>query len=170
MQTSSTASKIQANLQDLFKASLSPGDSYIRFQLTPEKTALLSMEHVQESLVVNVEKITTLPSMPEFVIGIMNSRDRVFCVFDLAQLLGLSSPLGSSRKYQVIVLQTNDEQPVYIGFAVSTIQGISRILADEIQSSTDNFELAPYICGEVKKEVTLPIVAFDRILKAIANF
>ena len=170
MQTSSTASKIQANLQDLFKASLSPGDSYIRFQLTPEKTALLSMEHVQESLVVNVEKITTLPSMPEFVIGIMNSRDRVFCVFDLAQLLGLSSPLGSSRKYQVIVLQTNDEQPVYIGFAVSTIQGISRILADEIQSSTDNFELAPYICGEVKKEVTLPIVAFDRILKAIDNF
>ncbi|MGF1541456.1 MAG: chemotaxis protein CheW, partial [Pleurocapsa sp.] len=88
---SSAASRIQANLQELFQANLAPGDAYIRFQLTSDMTALISMEQVQESLVIEAEKITPLPCMPESIIGIMNSRDRVFCVFDLAQLLSLNS-------------------------------------------------------------------------------
>ena len=170
MQTSSAASRIQANLQDLFKANLSPGESHIRFQLTSEITALLSMEQVQESLVVNADKITALPTMPESVIGVMSSRNRVFCVFDLAQLLDLPSPLGSPRTYQVVVLQTTGESPIYIGFAVARLQGIVRISENKIQSATKNSELTSYIYGEaIVEEVAFPILAINRILKVVAQ-
>ncbi len=172
MATSSAASRIQANLQDLFKANLAPGNAYIRFQLTSDMTALLSMEQVQESLVVGAEKITPLPSMPESVIGIMSSRERVFCVFDLAQLLTLPRNLIDPRQYQIIVLQTIGESPIYLGLAVTNIQGIMRLPTEKIQPSIDAFSanIAPYIYGAVQEEETMiPVLEFDRIAKALTT-
>ena len=172
MATSSAASRIQANLQELFQAKLSPGDAYIRFQLTSKMTALLSMEQVQGSLVVEADKITPLPNMPESVIGIMNSRDRVFCVFDLAQLLSLPSSLITPRQYQIIVLQTVDEQPIYIGLAVTRLQGIVRLPTEQINSSLDAFpaNIASYLCGAVSEEkTTIPVLEFNQISKALTT-
>ena len=172
MTTSSPASRIQANLQELFQADLAPGDAYIRFQLTSDMTALLSMEQVQESLVVETEKITPLPSMPESVIGIMSSRDRVFCLFDLAQLLTLPSSLIAPRQYQIIVLQTNSEQPIYIGLAVTCLQGIVRLTTEQIQSSLAAFpsKIVPYLCGAVQEEETMiPVLEFNHISKALTT-
>lgn len=168
----SAASRIQANLQDLFKAKLAPGDAYIRFQLTTEMTAFLSMEQVQESLVVDTEKITPLPSMPESVIGMMSSRNRVFCVFDLARVLALPSTLIAPRQYQIIVLQTTDEQPLYLGFAVSRLQGMVRLPAAKIQSSLTAFSssLAFYLDGAVlEAETTIPVLDFNSILQSLTT-
>ena len=150
MVTSSAASRIQAKLQELFKANLAPGYAYIRFQLTSDMTALLSMEQVQESLLVEAEKITPLSDMPESVIGIMNSRDRVFCVFDLAQLLTLPSRLISLRQYQIIVLEVSEiissEQSLYLGLAVDRLQGISRLTSEKFQLPQDlPARLTPYV-------------------------
>lgn len=173
MVISSAASRIQANLQDLFKANLAPGDSYIQFQLTSDMTALLSMKQVQESLVVEAEKITPLPNMPEFVVGIMGSRDRVFCLFDLALLLTLPSQLIAPRQYQIIVLQTTSEQPIYIGLAVTRLQGIVRLTTEQIQSSLAAFpaNLAPYLCGAVQEEETIiPVLDFNLILETVTAF
>ena len=173
MTSSSAASRIQANLQELFKANLAPGDAYIRFQLTSDMTALLSMEQVQESLVVEAEKITPLPSMPESFIGMMSSRDRVFCVFDLAQLLTLPSRLIAPRQYQIIVLQTTCKQPpIYVGLAVTRLQGIVRLPTEHIQLPLDAFpsNLSPYVWGAVKEEETMiPLLDFDRISKALTT-
>ncbi len=172
MEVSSPASRIQANLQELFKAKLAPGDAYIRFQLTSDITALLSMEQVQESLVVEAEKITPLPGMPESVIGIMNSRDRVFCVFDLAQLLRLPSPFIAPRQYQIIVLQTTSEQPIYVGLSVTRLQGIVRLPTEKIKSSLDAFpvHIAPYLCGAVQEEETMiPVLDFNSISEALTQ-
>ena len=167
----SAASRIQANLQDLFKAQLAPGNAYIRFQLTTDMTAFLSMDRVQESLVVDTEKITPLPSMPESVIGMMSSRNRVFCVFDLAQVLALPSTLISPRQYQVIVLQTTDEQ-LYVGFAVNRLQGMVRLPAAKIQSSLDGFSssLAFYLDGAVlEAEMAIPVLDFNSILQSLTT-
>lgn len=138
MQTSNAAERVQANLQELFKASLEPGDPYIKFQLTSETTALMSMAWVEESKIITAETITPVPSMPLSVIGIINSRDRVFCVYDLAQLLNLSSSLINLHKYQILVLEVsqilNLDQILYLGLAVQQLQGIIRISHDKIQS------------------------------------
>ena len=171
MSASSPAARIQANLQELFQGNSASGNPYIKFQLTSEITALLSMEQVEETSIVNAALITPLPSMPPSVIGIMNSRDRVFCVFDLARLLTLPTKLAAPRQYQIIVLQTKGQNPIQLAFAVNNVQGIMRLAAEQIQPSTDSIpaNITPYISGVVTAENTAtPVLEFDRIMETIS--
>ena len=169
MTSSSPASRIQANLQELFQKNSVSGNPYIKFQLTPEVTALLSMERVQETLIIEAGQITPLPSMAQSVIGIMNSRDRVFCVFDLAQLLTLPHSSFAPRQYQVIVLQTTGEIPIHIGLVVENIQGIMRLRSEQISSSLNNLnsDISSYVSGTVTIETTFPVLDFDRVLATL---
>lgn len=171
MSASSPAARIQTNLQELFQGKSASGTPHIKLQLTSQVVALLSMERVQETLIVGAGQVTLLPSMPPSVIGIMNSRDRVFCVFDLAQLLGLPVRLATPRQYQVIVLQTTGSTPMQIGLTVNNLQGIVRLTAEQIQAASDAVpaNIKPYTFGEISTEQgTIPILAFERIIDAIA--
>lgn len=178
MTKSSPASRVQANLQDLFKENITPGDAYIQFQLTSDMTALFPMEKVQESLVVEADKITPLPSMPESVIGIMSSRDRVFCVFDLAQLLTLSSRLISPRQYQIIVLEVSelvsaDCQKLHLGMAVKRLQGITRLTSEQINSDLNSLpnSLTSYLQGCVVQEnQTTPIFNLSKLIQSLTQY
>ena len=165
MQKESAASRIQANIQELFKGKLAPGEAYIKFQLTAKAavgqadagsatpaakiTALLSMKQVQESLIVKADRITALPGMSESIIGIMNSRDRVFCVYDLPHLLNLPTSLIALQKYQIVVLEISQPQSgekLQIGLAVEQIGGITRLAKDSFQPPTDvPASLQPYV-------------------------
>ena len=170
MSASSPAARIQVNLQELFQGKSASGTPHIKFQLTSEIVALLSMELVQETLIVEVGQITLLPSMPTSALGIMNSRDRVFCVFDLAQLLSLPSSLVNPRQYQIIVLQTTDQNPIQLALAVRGLQGIMRLTTEQIQSPIDNVpsNIAPYVSGLVTAENTAtPVLQFERILQTL---
>jgi positive phototaxis protein PixI len=161
MSTPNSLSRLEQLLPQLFEASLPEGDPYLRFQLTADLIVSISMKQVQESLLVEVGNITPLPNMSASVIGMMSSRDRVFCVVDLAQLLLLPSTLASARKYHIIVVKVTDTtlvddridspQETYLGFAVNYIQGITRITSEKIQPPRDNFPicLTDYICGAV---------------------
>lgn len=177
MTPSSPAAKIQANLKDLFKANLAPGEPYIQFQLTTEMSALLSMEQVQESLVVEAEYITPLPNMPKSVIGIMNVRDRVFCVFDLAQILSLPCRSISPQQYQIIVVEVSkaiasEQEILYLGLAIEKLQGMTRVTSEQINSNTDYFSssLASYLQGYVTKESKpIPILSLEKIAQATAR-
>lgn len=172
MTTSSAASRVQASVQDLFKAKLTPGNTYIRFQLTSDFTVLLPMEWVQYSLIVEAEQITPLPMMPDPVIGIMGHRDRVFCVFDLAKLLSLDSELIAPRKYQIIVLQIITEKPIYIGFAITQLQGIMRLTYGQIQSPLNTFpdQIVPFLCGGMKEnEKIIPVLELNWILETLIS-
>lgn len=172
MSASSSAARIQANLQELFQGKSASGTPHIKFQLTSQVVALLSMERVQETLIVEAGQITLLSSMPPSVIGIMNSRDRVFCVFDLAQLLGFPVGLATPRQYQVIVLQTTGSTPIQIGFTVNNLQGIVRLREEQIRAASDAVpaKIKPYTFGEVSTEQgTIPILAFERILEILTT-
>lgn len=172
MLNQSAVSRVQTNLDELFKGNLASGDAYIKIQLTPEIIALFPMTQVQESLIIDSEQITALPGMPESTIGMMSSRDRVFCIFDLAQLLNLPSWSISPRQYQIVVLQTIEEPSIYVGFAVTQLQGIIRLENKEISSSLENIfaDLAHFILGTTKQEDTvLPILDFQHILNTLSN-
>ncbi len=172
METFSAAAKVQANLKELFQSKLAPGDAYVKFQLSSGITALLSMRQVKESLIVEASQITPLPNMPEFTIGIINSRDRVFCIFDLALLLKLSSELIAPRQHQIIVFQTVAEPKIYVGLTVTQLQGIIRISKEQIQLPNNSIdeELMPYISGVIKQqETTVPILNFENILQALIS-
>ncbi|MEO0013779.1 MAG: hypothetical protein RLZZ535_2168 [Cyanobacteriota bacterium] len=170
MSTSSPASRIQANLQELFEGKITSGDAYIKFKLTSEITALLSMNQVKESLIVEAAKITPLPSMPKHTIGMINSRDRVFCIFDLAQLLNLPTVLITPSQYQIIVLQTTGESSIPVGFAVMGLQGIIRLTSQQILSANSdvvNSSLASFVSGVVQQETTMMVLELANILQAL---
>lgn len=166
MSTSTSLARLQQLLPQLFQADLPEGKAYLRFQLTADIAAAISMERVQASLLIPGDRVTPLPNLPEAVIGIINTRDRFFCVFDLAQLLMLPSALISAREYHTIVLRVNvDNLPasfgsgnnstlseagdLFMGIAVDRIQGIVRLNADKLRSPELDFpdRLSPYISG-----------------------
>lgn len=170
MSTSSPASRIQANLQELFEGKIASGDAYIKFKLTSKITALLSMNQVQESLIVEASKITPLPSMPKSTIGMINSRDRVFCIFDLAQLLNLPTVLITPNQYQIIVLQTTGESSILVGLAVMGLQGIIRLTSKQISSANSdvvNSSVAPFVSGVVQQETTMMVLELANIVQAL---
>ncbi|MGK7893288.1 MAG: chemotaxis protein CheW [Xenococcus sp. (in: cyanobacteria)] len=163
MSTSTPASKVQEILPQLFKASLTPGKPYIQFQLTEQITALIPLEQVHESIIVEASEISLLPSMHESVMGIMSSRNHVFCVIDLAQLLLLESALISSRQYQIIVVKVSPNNRLpdtsvkggsLLGIAVNNLQGITRLTEEEFCSPQGDFppSLNPYLRGAVVAE------------------
>ncbi|MGK7958212.1 MAG: chemotaxis protein CheW, partial [Crocosphaera sp.] len=139
----SSLSRLQELLPQLFETPNVQGEPYLRCQLTPKINGLVSMEFVQESLLVPGEQITFIPNMPSFVMGLMTSRDRVFFVIDLPHLMGLSSPCPLLQTYQIIVLRissfisetTNPDQELLLGFVVPRIQGVIRVMSKQIVPS-----------------------------------
>ena len=172
MSTSTPAAKLQQILPELFQAKRTSGEPYLRFQLTSEITALVSMKNVQESLLVAAEKITPLPNMPESFIGIVKSRNHVFSIIDLAQMLKLSSTPLSTRQYHTIVLQTwsaLSQQTSLIGMAVNRIQGITRFTEEQLASPLEDFpaSLTPYLHGCVDEgEKRILVLSAEEIATA----
>lgn len=180
MTANTTLARLQQLLPQLFQPVEVSGDLYLRFQLTPEIPALLSMERVQEALLVPTSAISALPNMPDFTIGIMNARDRIFCVVDLGQLLGLPSLPTNIQDYQVVVINllapgtetsatTGMSEGKYLGLAVRRVRGVARFESGTLQPPADKeFPecLTPYQMGCL-------IEADDQILvldtAAIAN-
>lgn len=172
----SSLSRLQELLPELFQTTNLPGKLYLRCQITSEITSLIPMEYVQESLLVPREKITPIPEMSSFFMGLMNSQDRVFFALDLSQLLGFSPLSIYLRDYHTIVINISpfldrsltSEEEIFLGLAVNQIQGITRIISDEMRSPQENlsFSLTPYLQGWVMdKEQQLPILDLATIVK-----
>lgn len=151
MQLTDSSSRLEKLLPQLFQAKQQPGDAYLRFLLTTDIPILIRMEAVQESLLVPAESITPIPNLPEWMLGLMNSRNAVFSVVDLAQMLGLPTLVGNPRQYHVVVVQTftSDRREMLLGLMVNKIQGLTRVVSEEIQSPVGTFPegLTPYLQG-----------------------
>lgn len=180
MSSNTSASRLQELLPQLFQSNLASGEPYLRFQLTETMSALISMQQVQESLVVAADKITPLPNMSESIIGMMNSRNRVFCVVDLGKILMLPSASIASRQYHVVVLQVSQaeisqvesDSDLLVGIAVRGIQGTTRLSANQIQSSVQSLSsnLIPYLSGCVMEENIVPVFDPGAIALAISAY
>ncbi len=180
MTANTTLIRLQQLLPELFNPVEVSGDPYLRFQLTPEIPALLSMKLVQEAMLVPSGAISPLPNMPDFMIGMMNARDRVFCVVDLGQLMGLPPMPTNLHNCQVVVInlpaltsagseQSSVSSSKYLGLAVLRVKGVARFDAEQLQSSAGQKLptcLAPYMMGYFN-QADERILALDTV--AIAN-
>jgi positive phototaxis protein PixI len=154
MSTTGSLERLQQLLPELFNPKQLPGSLYLRFKLDPHSTALLSMDQVQESLLVPAEQITPLPNMPSSVLGLLNSRGTVFCVIDLPHVMQLSTSQINPQQYQVIVarmpdsLQTSDHESL-LGLAVPQILGVYRLVTEDFQLSVQALpaHLQPFAYG-----------------------
>ncbi len=166
MASSTTTDRLKELLPELFSTQNIEGDSYLRLQLNSELLASIDLTQVQESLVVPSREITTIPNVPEYVLGLMTSRGEVFLAVDLAHLIGLTPEIVNSRQYQVIVVKTSfadkannsaseqSDNPSFLGLVVKRILGVSRFIYDDFELLNKNIptELDSFVYGSIKQQ------------------
>jgi twitching motility protein PilI len=134
-----------------------PGERYLKFYLAEQIPAILAMEYVQEVLMIPARRITPMPNMPECVLGLLNRRNRVLWVVDLAQILSLQ-PLDSNiQQYNVILIQAKQ---MTLGVLVSAVKGVTHFTPDLVQSPQElvTSALIPYLHGCIVQEQELLLV------------
>ncbi|WP_299416510.1 chemotaxis protein CheW [Acaryochloris sp. IP29b_bin.148] len=165
--STTSLSRLQELLPQLFQATQLQGQPYLRFLLTEGIEALMSMVYVQESLIVPAEQITLLPNLPRSVLGLMSSREQVFCLVNLPQLLGYPCLVGPQRRYRVIVVrvpgskyQAAADGEALLGLAVLDIQGVTRFSEEQLQTATPlcPANLQPYVTGGCQQDGQLTYI------------
>jgi twitching motility protein PilI len=168
----SSFNRLEKLLPELFQSSQTTGTSYLRGQLNPQLTVLLPIESVQESLLVNEEQITAVPSMPDYFVGLITSRENVFALIDLPRLLGLTGTMIQSRRiYHTVVIRFFDasitKKEILLGLVFDRIQGITRMDLAQIEPVSSNIpeSIKAYLCGALTdKEQTLPVLDLPNII------
>ena len=166
MTSLTTKDRLKELLPELFSEQNLKGDSYLRLQLNSQLLALIDLNQVQESFVIPSREITTIPNVPDYVLGLMTSRSEVFFALDLAHLIGLSPEIINCRQYQVIVVKTSaadessketseqSDNPSFLGLVVNRILGVSRIIDDDFKPLDGDILdiLRPFARGSVKRQ------------------
>jgi len=155
-----TTDRLKELLPQLFSTQQRQGNYYLRFQLTDSINLLLDLRYVQESLTIDGSQIIAVPNLPPYAVGLMNARNQVFLALDLAHLAGFAPETLNQRQYQTPVVRVAsnqdkvaaDEFDLY-GLTVKRIQGVSRILPEQFESSTATAPelLQPYIKGSIQE-------------------
>ena len=158
MSNLTTTDRLEKLLPQLFNTQKLAGDYYLRFQLTDRILGLIDLKYVVESLSISGDRITAVPNLPEYVVGLMSSRNEVFLALDLAHLAELPPETVNLRRYQTIVvnidlLEKNDRNNLF-GLTVKKIEGIERILPDRFIPIIENLpkNLRPFIKSAVRQQ------------------
>lgn|GEM_PF-300827 len=144
-----TTDRLKELLPQLFSEQKAEGDYYLRFQLTEQISALIELKYVQESLTIQGDRITPIPNLPEYVVGLMSSRNQVFLAMDLAHLIGLPPETVNLRQYQTIIVRdraitdnSQNDQVNLFGLTVKRIEGIARILPQDFSTVVEELPIS----------------------------
>lgn len=138
------------------------GDIYVKIQLDKYTSAILSMDYVQEVLIVPISRISPMPNMPHCILGLLNRHNRVLWVIDLAQVLNLSLDTNA-QQYHIVIILVNQ---VSLALVVQEVKGVIRFTPDCIQSSIEQAcsDITPYIHGwVVQAQETLMVLNAEAI-------
>lgn len=133
------------------------GDTYLKFKLNQQTPALLAMSQAQEVILLPPNRLTSMPNMPPFVLGLMNRRSRVIWVINLAQMLGLNETLSTVQQYNVVIIRNGS---VSLGVVVQSVEGVIRLTQERIQSVQGQISsaLVPYLRGCTCSETEILLV------------
>ena len=92
----------------------------------------MGIERVVEIL--KLQKIFTIPGLPEFLTGVMSVRGNIIPVIDLRRRFGLKS---SGNKERIIIVRYGQEK---IGFLVDEIKEILSLSPEEIRTPPSIFK------------------------------
>ncbi|MCE1189320.1 MAG: chemotaxis protein CheW [Ignavibacteria bacterium] len=95
---------------------------YVSFSLESEEFAI-EISRVQE--IIRQESITKVPNAPEYVVGIINLRERIIPVIDMRARMGLP-PATASDSLVVIIAEVNNRS---IGFIVDSVNQVIQLPA-----------------------------------------
>jgi twitching motility protein PilI len=121
-------------------------DLYLRLELGQTTPVVLPMKHAQEVLILPAKRITVMPNMPPYLLGLLNQRSRILWVADLPQLLQLEPVDRNLQQFHLAIIRVDN---VPLGLVVPQVAGIIRLNTEEIQSPLGNVSegLIPYLQG-----------------------
>lgn len=133
------------------------GDSYLKFHLDADTAAILAMQHVEAVLIVPSRRLTAIPNMPECILGLLNRRNRVFWVIDLAQMLNFQPVDPNAEQYNIVMIRVGE---IPLGLLVQAVQGLIRITPDSIQAPMGLVTptLIPYLHGCILQQQEAALV------------
>lgn len=137
-----------------------PGKKFIVFMLEDKQYAIASNE---VSEVVRPLTYTTLPNLPEWLLGIANLRGDIISIIDL-QILWFKE-VKETPKAKFIILRS-EKSDSRIAFKVSKLREIVTLQEDEIEE-VNSAEL-PYIFGSIThKSNTIHLLNVEEILTSL---
>ena len=110
-----------------------PPRQFVTFSLMGEEYAL-QIEHVRE--IIQCERVTSIPSMPPVVRGVMNLRGQVVPAVDLPVKFGLSET-ALDGAYVVVVDLVWSGEAVRLGLLTSELGRVIDVKADDIKPVPD---------------------------------
>jgi twitching motility protein PilI len=146
--------------QNPFQNAKNQGDAYLKFQLSPGTPAVFSMSRAQEVVVLPSHRLTPMPNMPPYVMGLLNRRSRVLWVVDLARMLRLPPIETNLQQYDIAIVRN---QSAALGLIVQAVEGVVRLKPETIQPPLGQVSsnLVPYLrgCSLQEREILLVLDA-----------
>jgi twitching motility protein PilI len=133
------------------------GDTYLKFQFGQQTPAVLSMSRAQEVVVLPIGRLTPMPNMPAYVMGLLNRRSKVLWVLDLALMLGLPGVETNVQHYNIVIISNGSAS---IGLIVQAVEGVVRLTPESIQTPLGQVSssLVPYLRGCILQEQEILLV------------
>jgi twitching motility protein PilI len=155
-------------------------ETYLQVQLTTGISAAIPVNssqenqfyQLQEVLNLNLDRLTPMPDLPPWVMGLLNQRSRIFWVVDLAEFLGFVPLDREEAPTACAIIQAQQSS---LGFGVQKIGSILRLQSEQIQSDFGNF--SPHLqshlrgCLSLKNELLLildPITLVEKICQSVS--
>ena len=112
------------------------------FVLGKEKYAI-PISQIEE--IIKYQKITNLPSQPEYVEGLMNVRGRVIVVINLAKKLKFN--IENIEDKRIIIANVDGH---IVGMSVDYVNEIIKVKQEDIQNSEESGVKVDYVKGIIK--------------------
>lgn len=137
-------------------------NKYLSFKVGLESFCIEIKKVIQ---IVQMQKISTIPEVPDFIKGVINLRGKVFPVIDLHLRFGQEEVAYNDRTCIIVV----NVEEVYFGFIVDTVDEVLYITEDAIQEAPgfrSSEEKNKYIkgLGKVNEEVII-ILDIEKIVE-----
>lgn len=87
--------------------------------------------------IIRMQKITSVPQMPEFVKGVINLRGRVIPVIDLRIKFGLRAEIAERTCIVVVQVQVTVGNVVQMGLIVDSVEEVAQLTANEIEPTPE---------------------------------
>ena len=87
--------------------------------------------------IIRLQKITTVPQMPDFVKGVINLRGRVIPVVDLRVKFGLKAEFTERTCIVVVQVRLSAERAVQMGLIVDAVEEVVNLAGAEIEPTPD---------------------------------
>ncbi|NEQ50038.1 MAG: chemotaxis protein CheW [Leptolyngbya sp. SIO3F4] len=127
---------------------------FLKFNLSLDMTALLPIHQLAAVLKIEAAKITAIPHLPAWVMGVYNWRGEILWIVDTGHLLGGAPWYHQSTavtKHDVLLLERKTAEIAercFLGLWVRQVEGIELLSLDRIQSPTAVSEmLVPFLRG-----------------------